>query len=275
MRLLAFSDLHVDTRQAARLADASGDADVVVGVGAFASVHSGLEETLAALRPIAKPVVLVPGNNETEDELRAACEGWDGAIVLHGEGTEIGGVPFFGLGGGDSIIADQGDDVVYGDGSCPAGAKTVEYCSTEERASDGGDSIRGGDGNDTIYGQGGADAITGDNQDDTIDGGSGADNLDGGDGNDKLTGGAGSDAINAANGNDTIDAGAGDDAVSAGDGNDTVDGGAGNDAITTANGRSTYALKMVKRVAFSPSPSASVTTAVATNVGLFRRTRVA
>ena len=60
MRLLAFSDLHVDIDQAARLADASADADVVLGVGDFASIHSGLEETLGALRPIAKPTVLVP-----------------------------------------------------------------------------------------------------------------------------------------------------------------------------------------------------------------------
>jgi Icc-related predicted phosphoesterase len=100
MRLLAFSDLHVDVDQATRLADASADADVVVGVGDFASVHSGLQETIEALRPIAKPTVLVPGNNETEAALREACEGWDNAIVLHGEGTEIAGVPFYGLGAG-------------------------------------------------------------------------------------------------------------------------------------------------------------------------------
>ena len=100
MRLLAFSDLHVDIDQAARLADASADADVVLGVGDFASIHSGLEETLGALRPIAKPTVLVPGNNETEDALSSAAAGWSSAMVLHGEGTEIDGLPFFGLGAG-------------------------------------------------------------------------------------------------------------------------------------------------------------------------------
>ena len=100
MRLLAFSDLHVDVDHAARLAEESADADVVVGVGDFASVHSGLEETIAALRAITKPTVLVPGNNETEDALREACDGWESAMVLHGEGVEVGGVPFFGLGAG-------------------------------------------------------------------------------------------------------------------------------------------------------------------------------
>ncbi len=100
MRLLAFSDLHVHTGQAERLVAASEDADVVVGVGDFASVHSGLEETIAVLRRITKPAVLVPGNNETEDALRDACDGWENAVVLHGESTAIDGVEFFGFGAG-------------------------------------------------------------------------------------------------------------------------------------------------------------------------------
>jgi uncharacterized protein len=100
MRILAFSDLHVDTAQAERLAAASSDADVVIGVGDFASVHSGLDETIDALRSIEAPIVLVPGNNETEEALREACDGWQGAVVLHGECTEIEGVTFFGLGAG-------------------------------------------------------------------------------------------------------------------------------------------------------------------------------
>jgi Icc-related predicted phosphoesterase len=42
----------------------------------------------------------VPGNNETEAALREAAAGWDAATVLHGESVEVGGVTFFGLGGG-------------------------------------------------------------------------------------------------------------------------------------------------------------------------------
>ena len=100
MRLLAFSDLHTDLAQAHRLAERSAEVDVVVGVGDFASVHSGLTETIAALGAIEAPAVLVPGNNETEEALREACANWSRAVVLHGEGTEIDGVTFFGLGAG-------------------------------------------------------------------------------------------------------------------------------------------------------------------------------
>ena len=100
MKLLAFSDLHRDLGQAATLVAMSAEADVVIGAGDFASVHEGLEETIAALAGIETPTVLVPGNNETADALRAAAASWDAATVLHGEGTTIDGTEFFGLGAG-------------------------------------------------------------------------------------------------------------------------------------------------------------------------------
>jgi uncharacterized protein len=100
VKLLAFSDLHRDLDQGAKLVEMSADADVVIGAGDFASVHNGLEETIGALEAIEKPTVLVPGNNETVDALRAAAADWEAATVLHGEGTTIDGVEFFGLGAG-------------------------------------------------------------------------------------------------------------------------------------------------------------------------------
>jgi Icc-related predicted phosphoesterase len=100
VKLLAFSDLHRDLEQGAKLVEMSADADVVIGAGDFASVHEGLEETIAALAAIETPTVLVPGNNETADALRAAAADWTAATVLHGEGATIAGTEFFGLGAG-------------------------------------------------------------------------------------------------------------------------------------------------------------------------------
>jgi Icc-related predicted phosphoesterase len=100
VKLLAFSDLHRDLDQARRLVERSSEADVVIAAGDFASVHEGLEETIGALTAISMPTILVPGNNETEDALRSACERWDAATVLHGQGMEIEGTQFFGLGAG-------------------------------------------------------------------------------------------------------------------------------------------------------------------------------
>jgi Icc-related predicted phosphoesterase len=103
LKLLAFSDLHRDLGRARELADRSGEADVVIAAGDFASIHEGLEETIGALAGIDTPTVVVPGNNETLDALRAACEGWEAATVLHGESAEIDGRTFFGLGAGIPI----------------------------------------------------------------------------------------------------------------------------------------------------------------------------
>ena len=103
MRILAFSDLHCDLEQAAKLVAMSDEADVVIGAGDFASMHEGLAGTIGALAEIVKPTVLVPGNNETVEALREAAAEWDAATVLHGEGTTIDGTEFFGLGAGIPI----------------------------------------------------------------------------------------------------------------------------------------------------------------------------
>jgi uncharacterized protein len=133
VRLLAFSDLHRDLDQARSLVDRSSEADVVIAAGDFASIHEGLEETIDALKPISVPTVLVPGNNETEDALRAACEGWDSAKVLHGQGTEIEGTQFFGLGAGIPITpwdwSFDLDEEQAGErlAACPEGAVLVVH----------------------------------------------------------------------------------------------------------------------------------------------------
>ncbi len=100
MKLLLFSDLHRDVASAQSLVDRSADVDVLVGAGDFAVVRQGIDDVLEVLRAVDRPLVLVPGNGESYEELEAACAGWDQAHTLHGTGVSIGGVPFFGLGGG-------------------------------------------------------------------------------------------------------------------------------------------------------------------------------
>ncbi len=44
--------------------------------------------------------MLVPGNGETFEELKEAAKAWETATVLHGDGCELAGVHFWGVGGG-------------------------------------------------------------------------------------------------------------------------------------------------------------------------------
>jgi Icc-related predicted phosphoesterase len=145
MKLLAFSDLHRDLDQAGALVARSSEADVVIAAGDFASIHEGLEEMIGALAEISKPTVLVPGNNETEDALRAATDGWDAAIVLHGQGTEIDGTQFYGLGAGIPITPwDWSFDLDEQQAAerlaaCPQGAVLVVHSPPKGHCDESGD----------------------------------------------------------------------------------------------------------------------------------------
>lgn len=100
MKLLLFSDLHNNYRAARRLVTLAEQADMVIGAGDFANFHQGLEAAITLLQLITCPTILVPGNHETVEALRAACSGWKSAHVLHGDGVTIDGFAFYGLGGG-------------------------------------------------------------------------------------------------------------------------------------------------------------------------------
>lgn len=94
MKLLAFSDLHCGTAEAAALVAAASAADLVIGAGDFASIHRGLDRTMTSIRAFEHKAVYVPGNNETLDALRAATT----APVLHGDVVTIDGVIIAGIG---------------------------------------------------------------------------------------------------------------------------------------------------------------------------------
>lgn len=94
-RILAFSDMHMSRRCAADIRAAAADADLIVGAGDFCNQRQGLDEAMDLLWPILDKMVLVPGNAESAEELRAAA---GDATVLHGDGATIQGLKIFGLG---------------------------------------------------------------------------------------------------------------------------------------------------------------------------------
>jgi Icc-related predicted phosphoesterase len=147
MTCLLFSDLHTDTAAAARLVELSREAEVVIGAGDFANVRHSIANCVDILHSIEKPTVLVPGNNESYEELFRACSGWRCATVLHGSAVEISGVPFFAIGGGIPVtpFGDWSWDFSEEDASrllaaCPPGAVLVSHSPPRgavDRASSG------------------------------------------------------------------------------------------------------------------------------------------
>ena len=126
MKVLAFSDLHLSRGRAAELVEASAQADLVIGAGDFCNMREGLTEAMALVAGIHAPFVVVPGNCESADELRAAAN--PEMIVLHGEAAEVGGLQLYGLGYGVPVTP-------FGDWSCDLPEETAaEMLAPCERA---------------------------------------------------------------------------------------------------------------------------------------------
>ncbi len=98
MKILAFSDLHHSASRAEILVEAAQEADLVIGAGDFCNARRGLPEAMALLDGITAPMVLVPGNAESDTELKKAAR--KGVHVLHGEYLEIDDLRLFGVGYG-------------------------------------------------------------------------------------------------------------------------------------------------------------------------------
>ena len=134
MKLLLFSDLHCDADAARKLVDRAADVDVLIGAGDFATCRNNIEIVIDILKAVDKPTILVPGNGESVEELQAACSGWAAARVLHGNGTEVEGISFFGIGGavpvtpfGDwsyDFTEEQAGELLA---DCPAGGVLISH----------------------------------------------------------------------------------------------------------------------------------------------------
>ena len=103
MKMLLFSDVHVNRHYCDHLCQLSNEVDLVIGAGDFGALRHGINRTIKWLSCIKKPSVLVPGNAESFEELQAACTVWPSATVFHGNQTEINDVIFFGIGDGIPI----------------------------------------------------------------------------------------------------------------------------------------------------------------------------
>jgi Ca2+-binding RTX toxin-like protein len=149
--------------------------------------------------------------------------------------TQVNGQEIRGGGGGDTINAGPGDDLIYGDRGADAPALNAPSAGD----ADGGDFIISGKGNDTVFGEGGDDRLMGDEGADYLDGGAGNDLVLGDAGDDAVLGGAGADVLYgdaptlspALHGADYLDGGAGDDVLFGGGGADSLFGGDGNDQL--------------------------------------------
>ncbi len=99
MRILAFSDLHLDEYALMEVISKSRQSDIVLCAGDISNKGYGLIEVMNELRTINKEVIIVPGNN---DPLRIMIEHSQGTniTVLHGNAVKRNNHWIIGVGGG-------------------------------------------------------------------------------------------------------------------------------------------------------------------------------
>jgi Icc-related predicted phosphoesterase len=102
-RLLLFSDVHSNKALCTTIVEKARDHDLVIGAGDFCVARRRLEISTRILSQITVPAILVPGNAESEEELRSAYARFENFTVLHGSACQLFGYRFFGLGGGIPI----------------------------------------------------------------------------------------------------------------------------------------------------------------------------
>jgi serralysin len=221
--------------------------------------------TLTGVDGVARTFAASQLNTASEAGRLTFSDGSEATVVIGSSGADSlafgGGVDadtkgvFYGFGGNDSIVTNDGPSVVFGG----AGGDTIVggdgndhlygYGLTGDPSTDGNDSIDGGDGNDYIQGNAGNDTLAGGNGNDRIQGGAGNDVISGGNGNDQINGNKGNDTISGGDGNDIIRGGQDNDSISGdagndilyGDqGNDTISGGAGIDVMTGGDGADVF-----------------------------------
>ncbi|MEL7256532.1 MAG: metallophosphoesterase family protein [Pseudomonadota bacterium] len=127
MKIMAFSDLHHNRSKADILVEASATADLVIGAGDFCNHRTGLPEAMNLLTGIKAPMIVVPGNAESAEELRDAAH--TSTTVLHGSACTINGIKIFGLGYGVPTTP-------FGDWSCDLSEaeaeKALSTCETAD-----------------------------------------------------------------------------------------------------------------------------------------------
>lgn len=108
MKILAFVDLHSDVRELNKLIEKSKSVDVIICAGDISVFGHNLRYFLNRFSKIKKPFLIIPGNHETPQELRALSKGKNNIVLLHNSSYRLNNVLFIGHGTGGFSVKDEG-----------------------------------------------------------------------------------------------------------------------------------------------------------------------
>jgi len=107
MMILAFVDTHGDMDCIRKLKKKAAKADIILCAGDVTIFENHIKSILAELNSFNKPVLIIPGNHESEGRLRTECEHHKNMVCLHKEFYEKENILFTGFGGGGFSLRDS------------------------------------------------------------------------------------------------------------------------------------------------------------------------
>ncbi|MBD3202824.1 hypothetical protein GF327_00895 [Candidatus Woesearchaeota archaeon] len=112
MKVLAFSDIHGNLEILKLLQEKSKIAEINICAGDISSMSRNLIILMKRLNSLKNKTLLIPGNHENEDELKAASKNFENILFLHKGVHIINKNIFMGYGGGGFSMNDDGFSLV-------------------------------------------------------------------------------------------------------------------------------------------------------------------
>lgn len=107
MMILAFTDTHGDMDSLRKLKKKAAKADLVLCAGDLTIFENHIRTILHEINSFGKPVLVIPGNHESEGRLKTECEHHRNLVFLNKEFFEKENIVFAGFGGGGFSVRDE------------------------------------------------------------------------------------------------------------------------------------------------------------------------
>ena len=127
MKILSFSDVHARMPIVYKLLEKAKRADVLICAGDMSNFGSGLKSSIQMLNKSGKPILILHGNHESEEDIKELAQQFPRVINIHKKMVVIGDYVFFGYGGGGFSSIEEGMEkfAIQLRRKIPAGKKIV------------------------------------------------------------------------------------------------------------------------------------------------------
>lgn len=107
MKLLAFVDLHGSHSAIGKIKEKAKKADMVICAGDISIFENNLDRLLNELNKLKKPVLIIHGNHEDENDLKKLCVLFENISYIHEKSFVKENCLFLGYGGGGFSMVDK------------------------------------------------------------------------------------------------------------------------------------------------------------------------